>query len=211
MPFIRILIFAVLLCGCSDWPPEEQDFVQHFNEYRAEIDELRHLFEESKYQAVHSPGTRVTGYFFEGEPYDGQIAEEEEPEEAGRWVELFNQIDTYSIQVEESGVVWFNVKPDVLVGNVDSVVSFMHGSDIGKSFRVCDRQFAKVRCGHCIVNLDADWWLSYRWWPGDLTDKEFDAWMDGDMSEGEFYEVHDQIRNQCFVEGGTLLGQSEFP
>jgi hypothetical protein len=211
MHLTRILIATMLLCGCSEWPPEEQKFLQHFNENRTEIDELRHLLEESKYQAVHYSGTRVTGYYFEGEPYDGQIAEEEEPGESDRWVELFNQIDTYSVQVEDSGVVWFHVRPNVMVGKLDSVVSFMHGADIDKSFKVCDRRFAKVRCGHCIVSLDADWWLTYRWWPSDLTDKEFDAWMDGDMSEDEFYEVHDRIRHECFVEGGTLLGQSEFP
>lgn len=211
MPLVRLLITAILLCGCSDWPPEQQNFVQHFNEDKLGIDKLRNLLEASKYQVVRYSGTRVTGYYFEGDPFDGQIAEKEEPEETDRWVELFNQIDTHSVQAEDSGVVWFHVKSDVLGGKLDSVVSFMQGSDVGQSFSVCDRRFAKVRCGHCIINLDADWWLTYRWWPSDLTDKEFDAWMDGDMSEEEYYEVHDRVRNECFVEGGTLLRQSEFP
>ncbi len=198
---------AALLCGCSEWPPQEQEFIDHFNENRAGIEALKVMLEESRYKQVsrNFSGT-LSGKWFEGDPDVGQVGQREPPENSDDWIKLFNQVGLDSIQARDDGGVLLPAGNYVREKGFESYASYIQSSDIQKRIHRCEEQHAEATCGNCIVNLDADWWLTYGWWPSDLTDKEFDAWQNEEITDDEFYDRQDHILKQCFADGGTLIG-----
>ena len=173
------------------------------------METLKEMLESSKYQTVAPNFDRILGHYPEGELIDGVILQQENPEDSDAWARLFEKTEIDGIQRNHLGEILITARLYVFGERQESLATYIHSPTIQNEIRHCEPGFADVACGSCIVNIDADWWLVYRWWPSDLTDNEFDSWMDGEISEDEFYEKHDQIHNECIADGGTSFSTTE--
>lgn len=64
--FLCIFV-VVLLCGCEEWPPHEQEVKDHFIANEADIILLRDKLLDSKYLSVAElMGVEVYGQYYEG-------------------------------------------------------------------------------------------------------------------------------------------------
>ena len=202
---------ASLLFGCSEWPPQEQELVEKFTANRQDIETLKTMLEESKYETVSPSFGKILAHFWDGEPFDGQIMQQENPGNSDEWARLFERTGLDGIQLNDDGEILLTAQLYVFGEGYDSHATYINSAEIQNEIRRCEKGFADANCGRCIVHIDTDWWIVYGWWPNDLTDEPFDAWMNEEMSEDEFYEIHDTIHNECMTEGGTLLDTESDP
>lgn len=84
-------------------------------------------------------------------------------------------------------------------------ISYTLSPTIKTKYRQCTPEFAKSRCGECIVHLEDDWWIKYGWEPSSFVPDLQDSDEYGEWSEETFLKEASAAWEACLVEGGTQL------
>ncbi len=205
---LSTVCIALLLSACAEPFPNMAGLSDSFHEKREQVAALEAMLDESIYDIVDINGNTITGHWFEGVPVEGQAAEQEQPENADRWAELLKEVGVWSIERTVIGELWLPIDRDFMDHGFPGSASYVSSQYIHLEFRQCEREFANARCGQCLVGLEDDWWLVYRWMPLNLGDEIFDDWQEGLVSEDEVDEALSETYYACVVEGGTYLGES---
>ena len=163
-------ILLLVLASCSTWPPHKRDGPPYFRENRAELNELRELFEQSDYVDLSRGG--IQG------PLVGRKTIEVSPPAANppsakRIVELLEETLAIGLYQDKRGV-----RIKMGEGGIDGkfVSWWFHVG--GERIRTCDDDERERSCSLCQIDLDEEWSLRYRWRPEDLDETEAECVKD---------------------------------
>ena len=208
MKFSTILagvLAGYLSSSCSEWPPNEMALQMQFVDKRSQIEVLVKELERSKYFGVRiEPGHSVRGDYIEGgEWVDGARGLSEEPDNAGEWIEWFDNAGLDSIRRNHEGEIGLSVPISFGDRDDSTFAAYVLSADIQNRYRTCVREFKNVDCGHCVVNLDGNWWIEYGWYTSDLESAAFEAYQKEEITTEEYYDQSAKLYDRCFAEGGT--------
>ncbi len=202
-----ILIVPLAISGCSDWPPYEDELKDRFFENREGLEILVEEIRGSKYVAVeNSWAAGVTALYFEGEKWAAGTGSGEAPRDAEKWERLFQRADVDNVYetIEGDFVSHLNIY-DFGSRKKEAFISYVLSPTIQERYRECAPEFAKSRCGMCIVHLQEDWWIKYGWEPSSLFPDAYESSESSQLSEDEILDAASAARDACLMEGGTQI------
>ncbi len=205
---LSTVCIAFLSSACAEPFPNMTGLSDSFHEKREQVAALEAMLDGSIYDIVDMHGDTIIGHWIEGVPVEGQAYEQEQPENADRWAEPLRELGVMSIERTEIDELWLDIDVEFTGREFEGSASYVSSQNIHLEFRQCERSFANARCGQCLVGLEDDWWLVYKWSPLNLVDELFDDWQEGRMTEEEFFEAQSDVLYECVVDGGTFLGES---
>ncbi len=201
VPTAIILLSVLLLCGCGEWPPDEEDAREHFEDNREMLEALEQRLAATKYGSVKVSGLRMV----EGSYKVDRFTERETLEDGAEWNRLLMDANVNSISRNEDAY-FFSFGGDPFKGESSGEMQFMHQTGAATELKLCESDFEEARCGRCVVELDDDWWIEYEWFPDSVAPEATKAYADGEMTDNEYWATLGKALDECVKEGNSLIG-----
>ena len=202
---------AALTSACDPgWPPQREEAVAHFAKHKSEIEMLEARILAADYWLVSSgawrPGSDETPDYIHvtGDIESRWDRRRITGDDAIEWNEAFRAAGTYEVSQDERGTSF-----EIRVKYPQSVLGLAHyvrPAETEASPSECRKEFRDVRCGECGIALDDGWWLLYRWVPSVLDPDLYRAQVEGEISQEEWEERHDELLQACWMEGAEIIG-----
>ncbi len=206
VPAAILLLSVLLLSGCGEWPPDEEDAREHFEDNRQMLQELEQRLAATKYDSVKVSGLKMA----EGSYKVERFTEHETLEDSGEWNRLLMDANINAVSREE-GAYFFSFGGDPFEGDSSGEIQFMHDAN-GKSGLIeCQSDFEEARCGRCGVRLDDGWWINYEWFPDNVAPEATKAFADGELSDDQYWVTFGNALDTCVYEGYSLIGYDVKP
>ena len=160
----------LLLCACDQWPPHQQDVVDHFYANEAKIDGLRSKLIASDYSMVSLViDDVVEAYLFDESTGGNRLVDVATLPDEGQWLELFSNthvtVVTYSHLDSTSVVAGIFYYSGYLDDEISWGAEFIHNPNLSESVAVCSKSKPATKSGTCAIELSGGWWLRYVWRP----------------------------------------------
>ena len=157
---LGILIVTALLVGVScdtfRWPPFEEQLTTMFNENVEIVLAIE--------QEMIRDGRTVAGSGLKDGRYRSRVGEPEfTPEQLDRYAALFGDLDFYATFFRDQDRTYIQLMKQS-VRSREYYVTYAN-SEVPESVPSCDLADRKTRCGDCIVPLQDNWHIAYRWFP----------------------------------------------
>ncbi len=201
VPTAILLVFVLPLCGCGEWPPDEEDAREHFEDNREMLEALEQKLAATKYDSVKVSGLRMA----EGSYKVDRFTERETLEDGAEWNRLLMNANVNSVSRQEDAF-FFSFGGDPFDGETSGEIQFMHYADAVPELKQCQSEFEEARCGRCIVELYDDWWIDYQWFPDNVAPEATKAHADGDLSDDQYWLTFGKALDDCVKKGNSLIG-----
>ena len=202
-----ILIVSVLtLCGCGEWPPDEQDARENFEENRESLKALELRLASTKYNSVNVSGLKMA----EGSYKVERFTRRETLADGAAWNQLLMDANVNAVSRDE-GAYYFSFGGEPFEGDSSGEIQFMHDADGKAGLIECQSDFEEARCGRCGVRLDDGWWINYEWFPDNVAPEATKAFADGELSDDEYWVTFGNALDTCHYEGYSLIGYDVKP
>ena len=201
VPTAIILLSVLLLCGCGEWPPDEEDAREHFEDNREMLEVLEQRLAATKYGSVKVSGLRMV----EGSYKVDRFTKRETLEDGAEWNRLLMDANVNSVSRNEDAY-FFSFGGDPFKGETSGEVQFSHYADVESELKQCQPEFEQARCGRCGVRLDDDWWIDYEWFPDNVAPEATKAYANGDLSDDVYWLTFGNALDKCVKEGNSLIG-----
>ena len=205
--------FAVTLgvfciAGCSEWPPNSEHLRDQFLENRQAYSALRQKMLSSEFVRVRTylnvdDDTVLFEWLEYSEEFDdyhtdASIAQDPE------WRALLMDARVFDVAREDDDLSLrpipsrFSLLANLIGRQSEDKqtmeIDYVHSTTNRPQLRACRSDFASLRCGACVVDLEQDWFILYRWYPSEYsTDALVNRAINEDMSQDEldlFIEEH---------------------
>ena len=206
VPTAMLLLCALLLSGCGEWPPDEQDARENFEENRDSLEALELRLASTKYDSVNVSGLKMA----EGSYKVERFTRRETLADGAEWNRLLMDANVNAVS-RDDGAYYFSFGGDPFEGDSSGEIQFIHGADVNSEFIECDSDFEEARCGRCVVKLDDDWWINYEWFPDSVAPEVTKAFAAGELSEDEYWVAFGKALDTCHYEGYSLIGYDVKP
>jgi hypothetical protein len=206
VPTAILLISILTLCGCGEWPPDEQDAREHFEENRENMQVLEQRLAATKYDSVKVSGLKMA----EGSYKVERFTRHDTLEDSAEWNRLLMDASVNSVSRDEDAY-FFSFGGDPFEGDSSGEIQFMHDSDGESDLIECQSDFEDARCGRCVVKLDDDWWIDYEWYPDNVAPEVTEAYADGELSDDKYWVAFGNALDACVYEGYSLIGYEMTP
>jgi hypothetical protein len=156
---------------------------------------------ETEYERV----SRSVGETVRADPeignFDQQVFIRDDPS----WSALLREARVFFVARDDDFYV-FGMGSDPFEDDVMGFVSYRHVPHGELELELCLPEHKEIPCGRCIANIGNDWFLDYGWWPDPVLPDENDAYLNGEMSEDEFYALQDEALTKCTADGYSKIG-----
>ena len=95
---------------------------------------------------------------------------------------------------------------DDYVGQAHTTYRYVHHPDAGSEFKQCLPSHRQIPCGECIVQIDDEWWITYRWFTDSFTEDGTDALINGEISQAEYDQRSEEAIDTCWRDGYAAMG-----
>ncbi len=201
-----VIVSVLTLCGCGEWPPDEQDARENFEENRESLEALELRLASTKYDSVKVSGLKMA----EGSYKVERFSRRETLADSAEWNHLLMDANVNSVSRDE-GAYFFSFGGDPFEGDSSGEIQFMHDADGTSGLIECQSDFEDARCGRCVVKLDDDWWIDYEWYPDNVAPEVTQAFAAGELSEDEYWVTFGNALDTCHYEGYSLIGYDVRP
>lgn len=201
-----VLISILTVCGCGEWPPDEEEAREHFEENRQDLQLLEQRLAATKYDSVKVSGLKMA----EGSYKVERFTRRDTLKDSAEWNQLLMDANVNSVS-RDKGAYFFSFGGDPFKGDSSGEIQFMHDSDGGSELIECESDFEDARCGQCIVKLDDDWWIDYEWYPDNVAPEVTKAHADGELSDDQYWVAFGNALDACVYEGYSLIGYEMKP
>lgn len=206
VPTAILLLSVLLLSGCGEFPPDEDEAREQFEDSREMLKELEVRLAGTKYGTVKVSGLKMA----EGSYKVDRFTKRESLEDGAEWNELMIDADINSVSRNE-GAYFFSFGGDPFEDEISGEMKFMHQTGAATELKQCESDFEEARCGRCVVELEDDWWIYYDWFPDSVAPDATKAYADGAMTDNEYWVTLGNALDACVKEGNVLLGYETAP
>ncbi len=184
--------------------------VQKFNTNRESFEVLEAKIIASDYFRVSQTG--ILGiprfddsYHVVADKESGEFVEQDIVEDDPEWEEHFRKAGLFSVEYYDSAAR-FGFVGELPVKKRFVWAEIVHAQDVRTELHLCLEEHKKLSCGACVVDLDTDWFIYYRWTPDEHVPGGFDRVLDDEITEDEYWEIFDENLKQCRIDGYSAIG-----
>jgi hypothetical protein len=205
IPIGRIVLIAVIVSGCSDWPSDSDALQTRFSENKEAFEKLATMIRDSDYLSVATMKGSDKLFVNRAESFQMEV---ESSEQALVLVSLLRQTNTHTLirPYEPDGTVLFTQYSKTFEINTASFVGFQRGADYPVPLIECSPEFRDLSCGFCGWHMDEDWSLVYQWKPLTILPAENEEFLSGEMSLDDYVAMESDSIQQCEAEGYIAIG-----
>jgi hypothetical protein len=201
---VGLMLLATVATGCSGWPPYESDARKNFAENRKSFEQLTAKIRESELWKVSASfGTTV-----QASPSSTDFSQQYIVEDDPEWSELLDSIGMFNVVRHEDGSVSFGSgsSPFHDFENRSGYAGYVHDVSGFDNSKICLSEHKEISCGSCIVELEDDWYIWYEWRPEVILPDMYQAYLNDEMPDDEYFAAQSDAFRRCQIEGYSLMG-----